>query len=67
MLFNWYFKGCELLRRYFIKYSSGLDLEKLDLGEVDKEMAADEAAQSLATETDTPVNALASDDVAVDA
>ena len=67
MLFNWYFKGCKLLRRYFIKYSSGLDLEKLDLGEVDKEMVADEAAQSLATETDTPVNSLASDDVAVDA
>ena len=66
ILFSWYFKGFELLRRYFIKYSFGLDLEKLDLGEVDKEMAADEAAQSLATETDTPVNSLASDDVAVD-
>ena len=61
------FRSCELLRRYFIKYSFGLDLEKLDLGEVDKEMAVDEAAQSLATETDTPVNSLASDDVAVDA
>ena len=66
VLFSWYFKGFEFLRRYFIRHPSGVDLEKLDLEEVDKEMAADEAAQSLATKTDTPVNALASDDVAVD-
>ena len=25
MLFNWYFKGFELLRRYFIKHPSGVD------------------------------------------
>ena len=36
VLFSWYFKGFELLRRYFIKHPSGVDLEKLDLEEVDK-------------------------------
>ena len=48
VLFSWYFKGFELLRRYFIKHPSGVDLEKLDLEEVDKEMAADEAADKAA-------------------
>ena len=67
VLFSWYFKGFELLRRYFIKHPSRVDLEKLDLEEVDKEMVADEAAQSLATETNAPENAPASDDVAADA
>ena len=67
VLFSWYFKGFEFLRRYFIRHPSGVDLEKLDLEEVDKEMAANEAAQSSATETDAPENAPASDDVAADA
>ena len=66
VLFNWYFKGFELLRRYLVKHPSGVDLEKLDLEEVDQEMAADEAAQSSATETDTLENALASDALASD-
>ena len=44
VLFSWYFKGFELLRRYFIKHPSGVDLEKLDLEEVDKEMTVNEAA-----------------------
>ena len=57
ILFSWYFKGFELLRRYFIKHPSGVDLEKLDLEEVDKEMAANEAARSSAAETDAPENA----------
>ena len=64
MLFNWYFKRFELLRRYFIKHLFGVDLEKLDLKEVDKEMAVDEVAQSSTTETDAPMNAPTSDDVA---
>ena len=34
-----------------------MDLEKLDLEEVDKEMAADKAAQSSVAETDAPENA----------
>ena len=59
VLFRWYFKGFELLRRYFIKHPSGVDLEKLDLEEVDKEMVADKVAQSSATETaPTPTDAL---------
>ena len=62
VLFSWYFKGFELLRRYFIKHPSGVDLEKLDLEEVDKKMAANEATQSSATETDAPENALESGD-----
>ena len=72
VLFSWYFKGFKLFRRYFIKHPSGVDLEKLDVEEVDKEMAADEAAQSSAIEaapapTDTPENAPATNDVAADA
>ena len=57
ILFSWYFKGFELLSRYFIKHPSRVDLEKLDLEEVDKEMAADKAAQSSTVETDAPENA----------
>ena len=64
VLFSWYFKGFKLLRRYFIKHPSGVDLEKLDVEEVDKEMAADEAAPA---PTDTPENAPATNDVAADA
>ena len=67
VLFSWYFKGFELLRRYFIKHPSGVDLEKLDLEEVDKEMAADEAAQSSAAEIDPPENAPEFGGAAVDA
>ena len=35
VLFSWYFKGFELLRRYLVKHPSGVDLGKLDLEEVD--------------------------------
>ena len=48
VLFSWYFKGFELLRRYLVKHPSGVSMESLDLEEVDKEMALDEAAQSSA-------------------
>ena len=61
VLFSWYFKGFELLRRYLLKHPSGMDLGKLDLEEVDQEMAADEAGQSFATETNAPKGAPASD------
>ena len=44
-----------------------MDLEKLDLKEVDKEMAADEAAQSSVVETDVPENAPETDGAAADA
>ena len=50
VLFSWYFKGFELLRRYLVKHPSGVDLQSLDLEVVDQEMAADEATQSSAPE-----------------
>ena len=67
VLFSWYFKGFELLRRYFMKHPFGVDLENLDLEEVDKEMATNEATQSSATETDAPENAPDIDGAAADA
>ena len=67
VLFSWYFKGFELLRRYFIKNPSGVDLEKLGLEEVDREMVIDEAAQSSAAETDAPENAFEFGGAAADA
>ena len=67
MLFSWYFKGFELLRRYFVKHPTGVDLENLDLEEVDKEMAADEASQSLALEGDALKSAPTGGDVVANA
>jgi len=46
MLFSWYYKGFELLRCFLVKHPTGVDLEELDLEVVDKEMAADKAAQA---------------------
>ena len=66
ILFTWYFKGFELLRRYFIKHPFGVDLEKLDLEEVDKEMTTNEDAKSSTTETDALENAPDTDGVAAD-
>ena len=45
MLFNWYYKGFELLQWFLIKHPIGVDLESLDLEVVDNEMVADEASQ----------------------
>ena len=70
MLFSWYFKGFELLRRYLITHPVGMDLENLDLEEVDREMAVDKASQSIAPEGDAPLTTpapLANDNVANDA
>ena len=67
VLFSWYFKRFELLKRYFIKHPSGVDLEKLNLEEVDKEMAADEAAQLFAAKIDAPENAPETGGAAADA
>ena len=58
VLFSWYFKGFELLRRYFIKHPFGVDLENLDLKEVDTEMAAIEASNSTTPDGDAPESAL---------
>ena len=46
ILFQWYFKGFELLRRYMIKHGLGVDLENLDFEAVDREMEEDKAAQA---------------------
>ena len=54
VLFGWYFKGFELLRRYLVKHPTGVDLPNLDLEVVDQEMTMDKAAQSLAFEGDAP-------------
>ena len=74
VLFSWYFKGFELLRRYLIKHPTGVDLQSLDLEVVDQEMAADEVAQSSAlkdpvaeqTNAQDASAAVASDDAAAD-
>ena len=65
VLFNWYFKGFELLRRYLIKHSTRVDLQNLNLKEVDQEMAIDEAAQSTAPTGDAPEKA-PTDDASTD-
>ena len=44
VLFNWYYKGFELLRQYLVKHPTSVDLASLDLEKVDKEMAVDEAS-----------------------
>ena len=46
ILFQSYFKGFELLRRYLIKHGPGTDLEELDFEDVDKEVEADKVAQA---------------------
>ena len=70
VLFSWYFKGFELLKRYLVKHPSGVNMESLDLEEVDKEMALDEAAQSSAPDGDAlepAIDAPAGEDAAADA
>ena len=57
MLFNWYYKGFELLRRYLVKHPFGVDLKNLDMEVVDQEMAADKASQSAAPVEDAPGDA----------
>ena len=48
ILFQWYFKGFEFLRRYLIKHDPGTDLEDLDFEAIDKEIEEDEVAQASA-------------------
>ena len=68
VLFSWYYKGFELLRRYMVKHPFGVNLEELDFEEVDKEMEADEAAQvATALEENAPKsNILEPEDTLVD-
>ena len=49
VLFNWYYKGFELLRRYFVRHPFAVDLENLDFKAVDKEMEIDKASQPATT------------------
>ena len=44
ILFQWYFKGFELLRRYLIKHGLRTNLEELDFEAVDKKIEEDEVA-----------------------
>uniref|UniRef100_A0A7N2N732 Uncharacterized protein n=1 Tax=Quercus lobata TaxID=97700 RepID=A0A7N2N732_QUELO len=48
ILFQWYFKIFELLRRYLIKHGPGTDLEELDFEAINKEIEEDKAAQASA-------------------
>ena len=54
ILFGWYFKGFELLRRYLIKHSPGMDLEDLDFEAIAKEIEADGVAQVATITSDDP-------------
>ena len=67
VLFNWYYKGFELLQRYIVKHPSDVDLGSLDLEEVDKEMEMDEVSQSATAtpEGNAPETTLAGGDKAV--
>ena len=49
ILFSWYYKGFELLRRYLVKHGPRTDLEDLDFEPIDKEIEADEAAKAAQT------------------
>ena len=64
ILFQWYFKGFELLRRYLIKHRPGTDLEDLDFEAANKEIEEDEAAQTVASTGAEPSQANKDDDVA---
>ena len=46
ILFQWYFKGFELLRRYLIKHGPGTNLEELDFEAINKEIEANVATQA---------------------
>ena len=48
ILFQWYIKSFELLRRYLIKHGPGTDLEDLDFEAIDKEIEEDKVAQASA-------------------
>ena len=54
ILFQWYFKGFELLRRYLLKHGLETNLEDLDFEVVDKEIEADEAAQAVQPSREEP-------------
>lgn len=67
ILFSWFYKGFELLRRYLVKHGLGADLEDLDFEAIDKEMEADEAAQAAQTTTAIDENLEEPDEGGIDA
>ena len=64
ILFQWYFKGFKLLRRYLIKHGPSVDLEDLDFEAIDKEIEEDEVAQTAASTGVEPSQANQDDDAA---
>lgn len=56
ILFGWYFKGFELLRRYLVKHGPSVDMEELDFEAVDKEIKVDVSAQASQVATITGDN-----------
>ena len=50
MLFNWYYKSFQLLKRYLVKQPFGVDLENLEFEEVDKEIEIDEVTEAATIE-----------------
>ena len=56
ILFGWYFKGFELLRRYLVKHGPSVDMEELDFKAVDKEIKVDVSAQASQVATITGDN-----------
>ena len=57
ILFQWYFKGFELLKRHLVKHGLGVDLEDLDFEIVDNEIEANEVAQAATTTGEVPLEA----------
>ena len=57
ILFQWYLKSFELLRRYLMKHKPGIDLEDLDFEAMDKKIKADEAAQVVQAPGEDPSKA----------
>ena len=57
ILFQWYFKGFELLRRYLMKHGPGTNLEDLDFETVDKEIEANKVAQVVQAPGEDPPEA----------
>ena len=54
VLFNWYYKGFELLRRYLVKHGLEVDLENLDFKSIDKDMEPDEVTETTTTNDENP-------------
>ena len=54
VLFNWYYKGFELLSRYLVKHGLEVDLDNLDFKSINKEMEANEVTETTGTNNENP-------------